>query len=82
MSTSTQLREMLRTDSQDMLSCTVAFRYCSCWIPPRILVFPAAPTQPLAEMSTRNLSGGKGGLARKVDLTAICDPIVYKMCEP
>jgi hypothetical protein len=40
-------------------------------------------TQPLTEMSTRNLPGGKGPLALKADnLTAICDPIVQRMCEP
>jgi hypothetical protein len=34
-------------------------------------------TQPLSEMSTRNLPGGKGRSARKADnLTAICEPIV------
>jgi hypothetical protein len=33
-------------------------------------------------MSTRNLPGGKGRPARKADLTAICEPIVYKMWEP
>jgi hypothetical protein len=34
-------------------------------------------TQPLTDMSTRNLSGGKGWPARKADnLTAICEPIV------
>jgi hypothetical protein len=34
-------------------------------------------TQPLREMSTRNLPGGKGPPARKADsLTAICEPIV------
>jgi hypothetical protein len=34
-------------------------------------------TQPLTEMSTRNLPGGKGRPARKGDnLTAICEPIV------
>jgi hypothetical protein len=33
--------------------------------------------QPLTEMSTRNLPGGKGRPARKVNnLTAICEPIV------
>jgi hypothetical protein len=33
-------------------------------------------TQPLTEMSTRNLPGGKGCAARKADkLTAICEPI-------
>jgi hypothetical protein len=40
-------------------------------------------TQPLTEMSARNLPGGKGRLARKADnLTAICEPIVWKMWEP
>jgi hypothetical protein len=34
-------------------------------------------TQPLTEMSTRNLAGGKGRLACKADnLTAICEQIV------
>jgi hypothetical protein len=34
-------------------------------------------TQPLTEMSTRNLLEGKGRPARKADnLTAICEPIV------
>jgi hypothetical protein len=34
-------------------------------------------TQPLTEMSTRNLPEGKGQPARKADnLTAICEPIV------
>jgi hypothetical protein len=33
--------------------------------------------QPLTEMNTRNLPGGKGQPARKADnLTAICEPIV------
>jgi hypothetical protein len=37
-------------------------------------------TQPLTEMSTRNFPGGKGRPALKADnLTAICEPIVYKM---
>jgi hypothetical protein len=40
-------------------------------------------TQPLTEMSTRNLSEGKGQPARIADnLTPICEPIVYKMWEP
>jgi hypothetical protein len=40
-------------------------------------------TQPLTEMSTRNLSTGKGRRAHKADnFTAICEPIVYKMWEP
>jgi hypothetical protein len=34
-------------------------------------------TQPLTEMRTRNLPGGKGRPARKADnLTTICEPIV------
>jgi hypothetical protein len=32
--------------------------------------------QPLTEMSTRNLTGGKGRPARKADLTDIYEPIV------
>jgi hypothetical protein len=52
------------------------------------LILPAALwpwglIQPLTEMSTRNLPGGKGRPARKADnLTAICEPIVLKMWEP
>jgi hypothetical protein len=42
-------------------------------------------TQPLTEMSIRNSPGGGGGKvrpARKADnLTAICEPIVWKMWE-
>jgi hypothetical protein len=33
-------------------------------------------TQPLTEMSTRNLPEGKGRPAREAELTAICEPIV------
>jgi hypothetical protein len=40
-------------------------------------------TQPLTEMSTRNIPGGEGRPARKAEnLTAICEPTVYKMWEP
>jgi hypothetical protein len=40
-------------------------------------------TQPLTEMSTRNIPGGGGRPARKADnFAAICEPIVYKMWEP
>jgi hypothetical protein len=40
-------------------------------------------TQPLTEMSTRNLPGGKSLPALKADnFTAICEPIVYKTWEP
>jgi hypothetical protein len=35
-------------------------------------------TKPLTEMSTRNIPGGEGRPAHKADLTAICEPIVYK----
>jgi hypothetical protein len=39
--------------------------------------------QPLTEMSTRNLPGGKGRPARNADsLTAICEPTLYKIWEP
>jgi hypothetical protein len=39
------------------------------------------PTQPLTEMCTRHIPGGKGRPAPKADnLTAICDPIVYRQC--
>jgi hypothetical protein len=35
--------------------------------------------QPVAEMSTRNLPGGKGRPARKAEiLTAICEPTVLE----
>jgi hypothetical protein len=40
-------------------------------------------TQPLTKMSARNLPGGGGEErpARKADnLTAICEPIVYRKC--
>jgi hypothetical protein len=33
-------------------------------------------TQPLTEMSTRNITGGKGRPAHKAGLTANCKPIV------
>jgi hypothetical protein len=40
-------------------------------------------TQPLTEMSTRNIPGGEGRPAREADnLTPICEPIVYNMWEP
>jgi hypothetical protein len=39
-------------------------------------------TQPLTEMSTRNLPGGKGRPALGADnLTAVCEPIVWKNVE-
>jgi hypothetical protein len=40
-------------------------------------------TQPLTEMSTRNLPVCKKGPAPRADnLAAICEPIVWKMWEP
>jgi hypothetical protein len=40
-------------------------------------------TQPLTEMSTRDLPGGKGWPARKADnLIVICELIVYITWEP
>jgi hypothetical protein len=39
-------------------------------------------TQPLTEMSTRNIIGGKGRPALRADLTAIYEPIVQKMWGP
>jgi hypothetical protein len=47
------------------------------------LITAMGSTQPLTEMSTMNLPGGKGWPTRKADnLIAICEPIVYKMWEP
>jgi hypothetical protein len=41
------------------------------------------PTQPLAEMNTKNLPGDKGPPARNSNnLTVICVPIFQKMWEP
>jgi hypothetical protein len=40
-------------------------------------------TQPLTEISNRNLPGGKGWLECTADnLTAICEPTVQKMWKP
>jgi hypothetical protein len=45
-------------------------------------MFPGS-IQPLTEMSIRNLPGVKERPARKADnLTAICEPILYKMWDP
>jgi hypothetical protein len=50
---------------------------------PSSRVMALGSTQPLTEMSTGNLPGGEGLPARKADnLTAIFEPIVYKMWEP
>jgi hypothetical protein len=46
------------------------------WPNPSTRTMGLGSTQPLTEMSTRNLPGGKGRPARKADLTAICEEIV------
>jgi hypothetical protein len=47
------------------------------WPNPSSCIMVQRSTQPLTEMSTRNLYGGKDRPARKADnLTAICEPIV------
>jgi hypothetical protein len=46
---------------------------------PFIRTMVLGSTQPLTEMNTRNLSGGKGQPAHKADNpTAICEPTVYR----
>jgi hypothetical protein len=53
------------------------------WPNPSSRTMALGSTQPLTEMSTRNLPGCKGQPAHKADnLTTICEPIVYKMWEP
>jgi hypothetical protein len=47
------------------------------WPNPSMRTMAPGSTQPLTEMSTRNLPGGKGWPGRKADnLTAICELIV------
>jgi hypothetical protein len=47
------------------------------WQNPSNSIMALGLTQPLTEMSTRNLPGGKGRLVHKADnLTAICELIV------
>jgi hypothetical protein len=47
------------------------------WPNPSSRIMALGSTQPLTEMSTRNLPGGKGRQARKADnLTAICETTV------
>jgi hypothetical protein len=47
------------------------------WPDPSSRTMDLGSTQPLTEMNTSNLPGGKGPLARKADnLTAICEQIV------
>jgi hypothetical protein len=73
-----------KTTQRDLLGETYIF---ACSITDVIGFFnlpnPSSPTmglgstQPLAEMSTRNHSGGKGRPARKADtLTVVCEPTV------
>jgi hypothetical protein len=38
-------------------------------------------TQPLTEMSSRNIAGGEGRPALKADISSIFEPIAYKMWE-
>jgi hypothetical protein len=53
------------------------------WPNPSSRIMVLGSTQLLTEMSSRNLPGGKEQSVRKaVNLTAICEPIVYKMWEP
>jgi hypothetical protein len=53
------------------------------WPNPSSRTMVLGSTQPLTEMSTRNLPGGKGRPARKADnLTAVCEPIVWIMWDP
>jgi hypothetical protein len=52
------------------------------WPNPSRRTMVLGSTQPVTEMSTRNLPVGKRRPVRKADLTAICEPIVYKMLEP
>jgi hypothetical protein len=47
------------------------------WPNPSSRTMALGSTQPLTELSTKNLPRGKGRPARKTDnLTAICEPIV------
>jgi hypothetical protein len=47
------------------------------WPEPSSCIMALGSTQPLTEMSTRNLPGGKGPPAHKADnLTVICEPTV------
>jgi hypothetical protein len=53
------------------------------WPNPSSRTIALGPTQPLTEMSTRNVPGAKGWPARKAEnLTAIGEAIVWKMWEP
>jgi hypothetical protein len=45
-------------------------------VTPSSSIMPLELAQPLTEMSTRNLPGGKKRPAHKADLTVICEPTV------
>jgi hypothetical protein len=50
---------------------------------PSIHTMALGSAQPLTELSTRNLPGGKRRSMHKADnLTAICELIVYRIWEP
>jgi hypothetical protein len=50
------------------------------WTNPFSRTMALGSTQPLTEISTKNLPGGKGRTARRADdHTAICEPIFYKI---
>jgi hypothetical protein len=75
-------------DEEEFVRYYAKNRKVACSIPDDVTGFSNRPnpssrttslgsTQPLTEISTRNIPWGKGLPARKVDnLTAICEPIV------
>jgi hypothetical protein len=46
------------------------------WPNPSSRIMALGSTQPVTEMCTRNLPGGKGRPARKADLTPIYEPVI------
>jgi hypothetical protein len=52
------------------------------WPNPSSRTMALGSTQPLREMSTRNLPGGKGPARKADNLTAICEWTVFKMWKP
>jgi hypothetical protein len=53
------------------------------WPNPSSCIMALGSTQPITEMSTRNIPGGKGRPSRKADnLTAIFEPILKVMWDP
>jgi hypothetical protein len=69
--------------SNELKQVPLNFDFVNLWQNPSSRTMALGSTQPVTEMSTRNLPGGKGRPARGADsLTAICEPIVYKMWEP